>query len=186
MATKKVNTTSVQGTLDNLKTKVKALNVEAITMSDQLVEASLASGEKWQKLMGKTLNQGTVLLGKQQDLVFSALEELKGQYVEGNKRFKKLFGMDTVKTPKVKREKVAVNTTKVVATSLSDLAKDDLKTINGIGPKMEQLLNAAGIFTYYQLSNANNKDLKAILETAGPRFKTQNPADWKKEAQKLV
>jgi len=58
--------------------------------------------------------------------------------------------------------------------------------INGIGPKMEQLLNDAGIFTFYQLSMASIKDLKPILETAGPRFKAENPMDWKKEAKKLA
>lgn len=190
MATKKANTVGIEGRLDNLKAQVKELNGQAVNISDQLVEASLETGEKWQKLMGKALNQGTTLFGKQQDLMFSTLEEVKAQFSTGNKRFKKLVGLDATRVRKAERlaknAKQKVTKVKVEASSLSDLAKDDLKVITGVGPKMEQLLNEAGIFTYYQLSMAPIKDLKPILDAAGPRFKAQNPADWKKEAKKLA
>lgn len=190
MATKKANKVGVEGRLDNLKAQVKELNGQAVNVSDQLVEASLETGEKWQKLMSKALNQGTTLFGKQQDLMFSTLEELKAQYSTGNKRFKKLVGLDATRVRKAERlaksAKQKATKVKVEASSLSDLAKDDLKVITGVGPKMEQLLNDAGIFTYYQLSMAPIKDLKPILDVAGPRFKAQNPADWKKEAKKLA
>ncbi len=191
MATKKANTVSVQDRLDNIKSTVKDFNAEAINVSDQLVDASLETGAKWQKLMGKVLDQGTVMMGKQQDLVLSTLEELKGQYTTGNERFRKLVGWNNRRAQKAKQlakqtKAKAAKGAKAAATSITDLAKDDLKVINGIGPKMENLLNEAGIYTYFQLSNAAIKDLTPILEAAGPRFKTQNPADWKKEAKKLA
>mgnify|MGYP000235538884 FL=1 len=185
MATKKANKVSVQDRLDSIKSTVKDFNNEAINVSDQLVDVSIETGAKWQKLMGKVLDQGTVLMGKQQDLVLTTLEELKGQYSTGNKRFRKLVGWNNRRAQKAQR--LAKKTAqKAEGTSITDLAKDDLKVINGIGPKMEKLLNEAGIFTYLQLSKAAIKDLTPILEAAGPRFKTQNPADWKKEAKKLA
>lgn len=192
MASKKANKVNVQDRLDNFKATVKDFNSEAVNVSDKLVETSIETGAKWQKLMAKALNQGTSLMGKQQDLVLSTLEELKEQYSTGNKRFRKLVGWNNHRAEKAQRlakkaKKVATRAaTKVEATTITDLAKDDLKVINGIGPKMEQLLNQAGIFTYFQLANAAIKDLAPILESAGPRFKTENPADWKKEAKKLA
>jgi len=188
MATKKANKVSVQDRLDSIKSTVKDFNNEAVNVSEQLVDVSIETGAKWQKLMGKVLDQGTVLMGKQQDLVLTTLEELKGQYSTGNKRFRKLVGWNNRRAQKAQRlaKQAKKTATKVEGTSITDLAKDDLKVINGIGPKMEKLLNDAGIFTYFQLSKAAIKDLAPILEAAGPRFKAQNPADWKKEAKKLA
>ena len=188
MASKKANKVTVQDRLDNLKATVKEINSEAVNVSDKLVETSIETGAKWQKLMAKVLDQGTTLMGKQQDLALSTLEELKEQYSTGNKRFRKLVGWNGRRTQKAQRlaKQAKTAVAKVKATSITDLAKDDLKVINGIGPKMEELLNEAGIFTYYQLANTPIKDLAPILEAAGPRFKAENPADWKKEAKKLA
>ena len=44
---------------------------------------------------------------------------------------------------------------------------DDLKKIEGIGPKLEKLLNKSGIYTFSQLSNSTQDRLKGILEDAG-------------------
>jgi large subunit ribosomal protein L4 len=47
---------------------------------------------------------------------------------------------------------------------------DDLKRIEGIGPKINDALIAAGITTFAGLENASEESLKAALETAGLRF----------------
>ena len=78
--------------------------------------------------------------------------------------------------PKAAAEKVA---TKVPTTSI---AKDNLKTINGIGPKMESLLNEAGITTFVQLANASQESLAAILEAAGPRYNLFDTSTWNAQA----
>ncbi|MEO6189518.1 MAG: hypothetical protein ABIO44_03220, partial [Saprospiraceae bacterium] len=48
--------------------------------------------------------------------------------------------------------------------------KDDLKAIEGIGPKIEGILHNAGIWTWGQLSTFDVSDLKSILEKAGDRY----------------
>ena len=60
--------------------------------------------------------------------------------------------------------------------------KDDLKKIEGIGPKIEQLMNAAGIQTFRQLAQAPMEKLKQILDEAGPRYKLADPGSWAKQA----
>ena len=63
-----------------------------------------------------------------------------------------------------------------------DQMKDDLKNVEGIGSKIEELLNAAGINTFRELAVANTLDLKNILEQAGSRFKLHNPESWAMQA----
>lgn len=179
----------IEKRLDNLKANVKTLNKEVLTVSDNLVEASLASGAKWQKLMAKVMNEGTVLFGKQQDLVLSTLEEVKGQILTSNKRFIKLVGINL---PKAKKA-AATNPAKVKKTTKANPAKaakevsiDDLKVIDGIGPKVAALLNEAGITTFHRLAATPVKDLKAILENAGSMYKTMDPSPWKKQANLLI
>ncbi len=59
---------------------------------------------------------------------------------------------------------------------------NDLKVVEGIGPKIEQLLHAGGITTWAELAATNEERVKKILDDAGPRFKMHNPATWMEQA----
>ena len=61
--------------------------------------------------------------------------------------------------------------------------KDDLTKIEGIGPKIAELLNAGGIYSFQSLSETPNGVLKSILESAGARFKMHDPGTWGKQAE---
>jgi predicted flap endonuclease-1-like 5' DNA nuclease len=58
---------------------------------------------------------------------------------------------------------------------------DDLIIIEGIGPKVNQVLQAAGIYTFAQLADTTPEQLKAILEPAGFRF--MDPSSWPQQAR---
>ncbi|MFM8450695.1 MAG: 50S ribosomal protein L27 [Haliscomenobacter sp.] len=60
---------------------------------------------------------------------------------------------------------------------------NDLKFIEGVGPKIEELLHAAGISTWAQLAAASAESIKAILEAAGSKFAMHDPTTWPKQAQ---
>lgn len=60
--------------------------------------------------------------------------------------------------------------------------QDNLKRIEGIGPKLESLLNDAGIRTYKQLARASQKRLKAILADAGRYYRMHDPSSWNRQA----
>ncbi len=47
------------------------------------------------------------------------------------------------------------------------LTPDDLKKIEGIGPKVASLLNQAGIMTFQQVVDAGAEKLESILDQAG-------------------
>lgn len=64
-------------------------------------------------------------------------------------------------------------------------APDDLKIIEGVGPRMEAALIAAGIDTYAKLANASESDLRAAVEAANMSFAPSIPT-WARQAQYLV
>lgn len=61
--------------------------------------------------------------------------------------------------------------------------QDDLKIVEGIGPKIEQLLHEGGIKTWLELSETPIERLKEILDAAGSRYQMHDPATWPKQGQ---
>lgn len=70
-----------------------------------------------------------------------------------------------------------------VETVSSDVKKDDLKKIEGIGPKIEQLFNDADIYSYSDLAKADADKLKEILSAAGPRYQMHDPTSWPMQSE---
>ncbi|MEK7254723.1 MAG: DUF4332 domain-containing protein [Bacteroidota bacterium] len=62
------------------------------------------------------------------------------------------------------------------------VAADDLAKIEGIGPKIVELLNAAGIVTFADLAKAKTATLKGILDAAGKKFQMHDPGTWAEQA----
>ncbi len=58
----------------------------------------------------------------------------------------------------------------------------DLTKIEGIGPKIAQLLHGAGILTYVDLSEATVPDIKGILAKAGSTYEIHDPSSWAEQA----
>ena len=61
--------------------------------------------------------------------------------------------------------------------------QDDLKAIEGIGPKIEGLLHEAGITTWRELANTEVTRIQEILNAAGPRYKLADPGTWPRQAE---
>lgn len=59
---------------------------------------------------------------------------------------------------------------------------NNLKVVEGIGPKIEQLLKADGIQNWSDLAQASTERLQSILSNAGKRFRLARPATWAKQA----
>lgn len=63
---------------------------------------------------------------------------------------------------------------------------DDLKAIEGIGPKIESLCNGIGIRTWFDMSTTEVSLLRTMLADAGPRFKSHDPSTWPDQAALLA
>ncbi len=62
-------------------------------------------------------------------------------------------------------------------------AADDLKKVEGIGPKISDLLNAADIFTFAQLGATSEERLKEILTAAGGIYASKDCSTWAKQSE---
>jgi predicted flap endonuclease-1-like 5' DNA nuclease len=65
-------------------------------------------------------------------------------------------------------------------------SSDDLKVIEGIGPKIESILKAAGIDNWHDLAEATVTNLKGVLEQAGSRYRLNDPSTWPEQARLLA
>ncbi len=62
-------------------------------------------------------------------------------------------------------------------------AGDDLKLIEGIGPKIEKALNDAGLTTWSEVAECPVSKLQTILDQGGDRFRIADPKSWPDQAQ---
>jgi large subunit ribosomal protein L17 len=61
-------------------------------------------------------------------------------------------------------------------------AGDDLTIIEGVGPKIAELLVAAGITTFAQLADADDATVQQVLTEAGPQFNVHDATTWNEQA----
>jgi large subunit ribosomal protein L21 len=82
-------------------------------------------------------------------------------------------------------KKAAVAEEKPSEKAVKKVAKkaDDLKKVEGIGPKIEAIFVEAGIDSFKKLAKADLTKLKTILEAAGPDFASKIPDSWPLQAQ---
>ena len=59
---------------------------------------------------------------------------------------------------------------------------NDLTVVEGIGPKINELFNNAGIKTFVQLAAATVPQMRKILDDGGSRFRIANPSTWSQQA----
>jgi len=62
-------------------------------------------------------------------------------------------------------------------------AADDLKKIEGVGPKLAEVLNGGGIHTFADLAAKSADEVKAVLENAEGNFAMHDPTTWSKQAK---
>lgn len=60
---------------------------------------------------------------------------------------------------------------------------DDLTKVEGIGPKIAELLTDAGFGTFAALASTTPENISAILANAGSRYTMHNPSTWPKQAE---
>jgi len=62
---------------------------------------------------------------------------------------------------------------------------DDLTEINGVGPKIAELLGAADVHTFAQIAVLSAEELRQILLAGGPRYRSHDPSSWPAQAASL-
>jgi len=78
-------------TVKTVKATAKTANKVALESADDLVDVALDNGKKMQNLTAKVIDGGFKIAAKQQDIVFTTLETVKGQLTKNASRFRDLF-----------------------------------------------------------------------------------------------
>lgn len=82
------------------------------------------------------------------------------------------------KKPEVKEENTAKKEAK------KDVAvADDLKKIEGIGPKIAQVLSEAGLDTFAKVADATPEKIREVLDAAEGNFAAHDPETWPAQAK---
>ena len=83
-----------------------------------------------------------------------------------------------------KAEKLVEAVEEVKAPKAAKATKgDDLKIIEGIGPKAAEALVAAGIDTFVKLAKATAEEVKAILDASTSKVQHLDPTTWAQQSQ---
>jgi predicted flap endonuclease-1-like 5' DNA nuclease len=63
---------------------------------------------------------------------------------------------------------------------------DDLKVVEGIGPKIEAMIHGTGVTTWWALANTDVAALQTMLDGGGPRYQVHDPRTWPEQARLLA
>ena len=63
---------------------------------------------------------------------------------------------------------------------------DNLTKLDGVGPKLAEILNAAGLNTFADVAGTSVEKFKEILEAAGSRYASKDPQPWIDQAKELA
>lgn len=71
----------------------------------------------------------------------------------------------------------------VAESSSNKIILDPFRKIEGIGPKIEEILHKHGILTYKMLAEADVDRVRQIVHSANPAYKVHDPATWPEQAK---
>jgi large subunit ribosomal protein L27 len=84
--------------------------------------------------------------------------------------------------PKAAAPQAAPTPKAAPAKKADDAGADMLTKIEGIGPKIAEHLNAAGITTFAGLAKTEVSAIQEVLDNAGKRYSIHNPGTWPMQA----
>ena len=95
MKTKNIDTQKITAKVNKaVSTAKKSLtkaNEFALHTTEEVVTETITIASEWQKVTEKALKGGVKLLENQQNLIFDTLESYKKHFINGKKKFSKVF-----------------------------------------------------------------------------------------------
>ncbi len=61
-------------------------------------------------------------------------------------------------------------------------AQDDLQIVEGIGPKIKEILHEGGITTWAKLADSSVETIQGLLDAAGDAYTIHNPGTWPQQS----
>lgn len=144
----------------------------------------------WKDLAGKTPHELRLLLdqtdGNRYKIIDPSTWSDQAQLAV-NGKFQELIALqktlDTGKTDAINETDSKLEKIMIKLGIFKKWKQDDLKAIEGIGPKIEALFIQAGIKTWDDLADAKVEKLKEILHAAGDKYRLADPTTWPAQAE---
>lgn len=165
----------VSAKVDEVEKKAKTTIAKAINQSAKKVDETVA---KVEKARAKKTAAAKATVKKE----IANVEKKAAAVAKAVTKKPVAKTTNKVATKKATPAVSAKKTTTKVAVKKAIVAKEGLQAINGVGPKMETVLNGLGIITFADLAKADAKKLQADLTAINPRYKMFDTTDWVKEA----
>lgn len=112
----------------------------------------------------------------------SDLDKLRAQLSEGGNQKSNFKNQAFTSTPILETDLV-FDASFAKSVFGKKINENDLKVIEGIGPKIEELFKTSGILTWKSLSETSVDRCKEILVKAGERFQIHDPGTWPRQAK---
>jgi predicted flap endonuclease-1-like 5' DNA nuclease len=164
-------TAQIQAMLDRAGPNFRVANPG--TWSEQ---ALLAAHNRWEALRAL---QDVLIAGVRVDAAKAAARDEQADAAARNaaKRVAELEAeIQRLRTP------AAIDLAAARAAGFELKSADDLEVIEGIGPKIAELLYAAGVKTFAQLASTTPARIQTVLDAAGANFKLADPGTWPDQA----
>jgi len=164
-------TAQIQAMLDRAGPNFRVANPG--TWSEQ---ALLAAHNRWEALRAL---QDVLIAGVRVDAAKAAARDEQADAAARNaaKRVAELEAeIQRLRTP------AAIDFAAARAAGFELKSADDLEVIEGIGPKIAELLYAAGVKTFAQLASTTPARIQTVLDAAGANFKLADPGTWPDQA----
>ena len=187
-----ITSTTAEKKMTNIYSKLKNDNLQIVEGIGPKMDAVLKKHgvSNWADLSQKTFEELRGLLDMENPTRYKIINPTtwpKQAGLAADGKFTELIslqkGLDTGKTNTLENTDSKLEKMMVRLGLLKKWKQDDLKAIEGIGPKIAGLLITNDISTWKDLSNAPVEKLKEILASGGSRFMLANPRTWGEQAK---
>lgn len=127
----------------------------------------------------------------QKPMALNELEIENAQLKSDLEICKKRLDSSTTKTKKLQldkdiltgKESFSFNAKHAKAAFGKSIKENDLKLVEGIGPKIEGLFHNFGIKTWKELAEISADRCQEVLDSGGKRYRIHDPASWPMQAK---
>ncbi|WP_435136039.1 hypothetical protein [Formosa sp. A9] len=113
----------------------------------------------------------------------SKISKLEADLKDCNSKLGALKMQDSRMAAAMAAPLIAFNAAEAKAIYGKLIKENDLKIVEGIGPKIEQLFHDSGITTWKSLSEASIATCQKVLDGGGEAYKVHNPGTWPEQAK---
>jgi chromosome segregation ATPase len=170
--------------LNELKTELAALRTQYETTQGvaSRLKGDLEAGEVNTGKLRMELSSAQAKMGDHEKLIALLREEIAGKQRSHEAMSGRVSDIELAQ--QLEHERRTAMTRYGFVSRTRD--RDDLTLVEGIGPKIEEVLIQARIDSHSKLAMSSVEDIERVLERAGPQFKIANPGTWPRQAAMIV